>query len=101
MLVLAGAGGSRRRDDLLDTSAVLSSQLDLKRAKRLGELRSRTRTDERHDMRPSRQHPGDGQLRGRDALLAGHGLERVDDLLVACAVLTREARQTGTEIVRR
>ena len=70
-------------------------------AQRFGELGTRPRADDRHDRRSLREHPRDGELRGRDALLGGQLLQRVDQPLIALAVLAGEARQVRAEVAAR
>ena len=71
---------------------------DLQRAQRFRELRARARADERHDRRALRKDPRDGELRGGDPLRGCQFLQRLDQALIALAVVSGEARQIRAEI---
>src|SRR4029434_6472702 len=56
---------------------------------------------DRHDVVALRQHPGDRELRGRDALLGGERLDPFDDREVALEVALLEARMPVADVLRR
>ena len=77
-------------------------QLDVERAERLGELRPRARADHRHDASgPSASTQAIASCAGVTPFSAASFCERVDQPLVALAVLAGEARQVRAEVARR
>src|SRR4051794_38208523 len=84
------ANGRRIPYDLLDLAQRLWRQLYVCGWRGLFDLTWAAGPDDGDISRRVGQHPGDGQLRHRDALPFGHTLESLDDRQVACEEIALE-----------
>ena len=98
MLVVASARDGRRRNGLLDARHVRWRERHAERAQRLRQAAPASARRSPARCRALRQHPCDRELRGGDALLGRQLLQRLDEPLVALAVLAGEARQVRTKV---
>jgi hypothetical protein len=98
---IALAGGGVRGHRALDGGEVVGTEGQLERAERLRQLVARARPDQRHDVVPLREHPRDGDLGGRRAVIVGDRSQRVDEREVALHVAGLEARRAAAEVARR
>ena len=98
--LVARAGGCVGRDRLLDLRQVVGAELDVERAERLGEPLAAAGADERDDVVPARERPGDRELRDGRSLGLGDSPQRLDEGEVALEVLAREPGRRGAEVVR-
>ena len=77
-------GVARARDGVgwnggLDPCEVVPRQRQVEGSERLGQPVAPPRADERHDVRPAREHPGDRQRRDRGPLLRGEDAQGLDE----------------------
>src|SRR5690606_10955593 len=96
---VAQAGRGSGGDGLLDGGQLLLGELDLAGGEGLGQPGPGAGADERHDVLALGGDPGDGGLRGGDALVLGDAAQGVGQRQVVAQVLALEAGAVGAEVV--
>ena len=81
------------RHDLVDAREIVTRELHVDCTDRFREPVAAPGAHQRHDVLAASQHPGDGELRDGDALLARDDRKRIDEREIVREILALKARK--------